>query len=205
MAKQLLLATRNEGKLRELRELLGDLPLALIDLGEVRAVNDVLEAGETFGENAALKASGYARQTGLVTLSDDSGLEVEALGGAPGVRSARYVGKGASDAARIERLLAELATLDGGKRTARFVSAIAIANPEGVVLSTSIGICAGRIAFTASGASGFGYDPIFIPNGYEQTFAELDSDTKNRISHRTHALSDARNFLINLTITSSPR
>ena len=205
VAKRLLLATRNDGKVRELRTLLSDLPLMLIDLGQVGLVNDVAETGETFAENAVLKASGYAAQTGLLALADDSGLEVDALGGAPGVRSARYIGKEAPDAARIERLLTQVAALEHPKRTARFISVIAIASPDGMVLSTSMGICDGRIAFTARGANGFGYDPVFVPNGYNLTFAELDIDTKNSISHRSQALNNARNFLKTLTGTSSAR
>ena len=205
LPKRLLLATRNEGKLRELRELLADLPLTLNDLDEVPLVDDVSETGETFVENAVLKASSYSTQTGLLTLSDDSGLEVDALGGAPGVRSARYVGKQAPDAARVERLLAEIAALDPAKRKARFVSVIAIADPEGLVLSISKGMCEGRIAFGPRGANGFGYDPIFIPDGYDLTFAELDTGTKNRISHRAQALNGARSFLKTLTAPSSAR
>ena len=203
--RPLLLATHNEGKLRELRELLADLPLRLVTLAEFEQIAEVEETGETFKENAALKASGYAMQARLLTLSDDSGLEVDALGGAPGVRSARYVSGDASYSTRIECLLAEIAASGKAKRSARFVSAIAIAAPDGNILDISVGTCEGRIAFEPHGSQGFGYDPIFIPNGYELTFGELESKTKNAISHRSQALRGARDFLKNLTCESSAR
>ena len=204
-ATPLLLATRNEGKIRELRDLLSDMPLTLISLAEVEPIDDVVESGDTFADNAALKASGYAMQTGLLTLSDDSGLEVDALAGHPGVRSARYVSGNASDADRIQRLLTEIRASDLDNRTARFVSVIAIANPHGVILNSSRGFCDGRIAFEPRGEAGFGYDPIFIPDGYDETFAELSSQTKNMISHRSEALRGAREFLTNLTSSSGGR
>jgi len=198
-ARQLLIATGNPGKLRELHRLLSDLPFALHDLNSFSSINPVSENGSTFAENASLKASGYARQTGLMTLADDSGLEVEALAGAPGVRSARYAGAGASDAQRVQKLLSELATAGAGKRTARFVSAIAVAGQDGQILNLSQGICAGIITTEPRGQSGFGYDPIFVPDGFAETFAELPSDVKNRISHRGQALKATAEFLRSLT------
>src|SRR5438067_914473 len=143
MLNRLLLATRNYGKVRELSELLADLPLELIYLSNVSHVEDVAETGETFLENATLKASGYATQAGMVALADDSGLEVDVLGGAPGVKSARYGGQN-SDAARVQLLLTELAKAPNAQRTARFVSVVAIANSDGSILNTSTGICEGR-------------------------------------------------------------
>src|SRR6266550_4649443 len=199
----LLVATRNEGKLEELRQLLNDLPLELYGLTDFPDVETVPETGETFIENAALKAAGYAMQTGLLTLADDSGLEVDALGGAPGIRSARYAGESASDADRTARLLAELSNIPAAKRSARFVSAVAIATSEGQVINVSVGACDGHIDLAPHGSGGFGYDPVFIPSGHDKSFAELESAIKNQISHRARALSGTREFLRTLTIPSS--
>jgi XTP/dITP diphosphohydrolase len=199
----LLLATQNQGKIKELRQLLGDLPLNLHSLADFPAIEVVPETGVSFTENASLKAVGYARQTGLLALADDSGLEVDALGGAPGVLSARYAGEGASDSARTAKLLDQLSGTPSGKRSARFVSAIAIANHLGVVLNIFIGTCEGRIDFAPNGSGGFGYDPVFIPKGHQQSFGQLKSGIKNQISHRARALSAARDFLLTLTIPSS--
>jgi XTP/dITP diphosphohydrolase len=195
----LLLGTRNEGKLRELQELLGDLPLTIRGLGDYPGVTDIAETGSTFAENASLKAAGYAMQTDLMTLADDSGLEVDALGGHPGVFSARYSGEHASDTERIKKLLVALSHVPAPQRTARFVSVIVIAGNQGQILDVSTGKCEGRIDAAPRGSKGFGYDPIFVPNGYDQTFAELRSDVKNQISHRAQALMRARAFLRTLT------
>lgn len=203
--QSLLVATRNVGKLQEIRELLGNLPFDLYGLGSLPGVLEIQETGKSFIENASLKAAGYATQAGLLTLADDSGLEVDALGGAPGVFSARYAGEGASDAERTNKLLAELSSLKEPKRSARFVSAVAIASNEGEILNVSLGRCDGHLPFAPRGSEGFGYDPIFIPVGYEQTFAELKPEIKNRISHRARALLSAREFLRTLTIASSDR
>ena len=201
--QSLLVATQNKGKLEELRQLLGDLPLELYGLTDFPDVETVPETGESFIENASLKAAGYATQTGLLTLADDSGLEVEALGGAPGIRSARYAGEGASDADRTARLLAELSNISTAKRSARFVSAVAIATSEGQIINISVGTCDGHIDFAPRGSGGFGYDPVFIPSGYDKSFGELESAIKNQISHRARALSGTREFLRTLTIPSS--
>ncbi len=195
----LLVATRNEGKLAEIRQLLSDLPLVLLSLHDFPEVRTVGETGATFEENVALKAAGYASQTQVLTLADDSGLEVDALGGEPGVRSARYAGERTNDSQRIEKLLAELMETGETNRAARFVSAIGIADKEGAILNLSVGTCTGRIAFDPRGASGFGYDPVFIPNGYELSFAELNPEIKNQISHRARALVQAREYLVGLT------
>jgi XTP/dITP diphosphohydrolase len=203
--QSLLVATRNVEKLQELQELLGDLPFDLCGLGSLPVVLEVQETGESFIENASLKAAGYATQARLLTLADDSGLAVDALGGAPGVLSARYAGEGASDAERTNKVLAELSSLKEPKRSACFVSAVAIASSEGEILNVSLGRCDGHLAFAPCGSEGFGYDPIFIPVGYEQTFAELKPEIKNRISHRARALLGARDFLRTLTIASSDR
>ncbi|PYS62785.1 MAG: non-canonical purine NTP pyrophosphatase, RdgB/HAM1 family [Acidobacteria bacterium] len=201
----LLIATWNKGKRRELQQLLSDLPFALMSLDDILGLEPVLETGETFLENASLKASGYAIQSGLLTLADDSGLEVDALGGAPGVHSARYAGDGASDRQRVEKLLGDLRNVDEPDRTARFVSAVATASSNGSILNMSLGRCEGRIAFEPRGSGGFGYDPIFIPAGSEMTFAELPPEIKNQISHRHTALEKAREFLRNLTCDSAAR
>ena len=201
----LLIATWNKGKRRELQQLLSDLPFALMSLDDILGLEPVLETGETFLENASLKASGYAIQSGLLTLADDSGLEVDALAGAPGVLSARYAGDGASDRERVEKLLGDLRNVDEPDRTARFVSAVATASSNGSIINMSVGRCEGRIAFEPRGSGGFGYDPIFIPAGSEMTFAELPPEIKNQISHRHTALEKAREFLRNLTCDSAAR
>ena len=201
---ELVIATRNAHKTREIQHILGP-EFTVRDLRAYSAMSEIPESGISFEENARLKAVAVSQRLPDLVIADDSGLEVDALGGAPGVRSARYVGKQAPDAERVERLLAEIAALDPAKRKARFVSVIAIADPEGLVLSISKGICEGRIAFGPRGANGFGYDPIFIPDGYDLTFAELDTGTKNRISHRAQALNGARSFLKTLTAPSSAR
>jgi XTP/dITP diphosphohydrolase len=201
----LLVASRNLGKLEELRQLLSDLPFDLYGLERFPSVEGIPETGEGFIENASLKAVGYATQTRLLTLADDSGLEVDALGGGPGVFSARYAGEQASDGERMTKLLADLSALALSRRSARFVSAAAIASSKGQILNVSVGTCDGHIGFAPRGSAGFGYDPIFIPIGYEQTFAELKPEIKNRISHRASALLGAREFLRSLTIGSCGR
>src|ERR1051325_9778868 len=198
--RQLLVATRNQGKLQELRDLLKEQPFDLCDLSSFPAIQTVAETGNTFAENAELKAAGYAEQSAIMTIADDSGLEVQALGGRPGVLSARYAGAAASDSARVDKLLAELSNVPLSNRGAQFVSAIAIANCDGEILKVSIGLCAGRIADGPRGANGFGYDPVFIPDGFDETFAELPSKVKNQISHRAQALKAAAEFLRSLTL-----
>jgi XTP/dITP diphosphohydrolase len=199
--RRLLIATFNKGKLRELRQLLVKLPFVISDLEGVSSIHPIPEHGETFVENASLKASGYAKQTGLLTLADDSGLQVDALNGAPGVLSARYAHEGASDTERTTKLLTELSQVQSSARTARFVSVIAIADEDGRVIHISKGTCEGRIADAPRGTNGFGYDPVFAPDGFDQTFAELQTKVKNRISHRARALAAACEFLRNLTAT----
>lgn len=199
--RELLLATSNQGKLREVRELLGNLSFDLLSLSDCESIEPVAETGTTFIENASLKATAYARQTNLLTLADDSGLEIETLNSGPGVLSARYMGKDVSYAARNQSLLKELQNHEN--RAARFVCSIAIAASDGSLLNVSTGVCEGRIANEPRGTGGFGYDPIFIPNGFELTFGELPAEAKNRISHRARALAEARAFLSRLTAGSS--
>jgi XTP/dITP diphosphohydrolase len=192
---ELLIATTNQGKIVELRSLLHSLPLSLRGLAEFPSTEEVEETGVTFSDNAVLKARAYAGQTGLWTLADDSGLEVDALGGAPGVFSARYGGEGLNDAQRVERLLDELSKHAGQERSARFICVIAIADPQGHIANISTGRCEGQVAPSPRGTGGFGYDPVFIPDGFNQTFGELSPEIKQKISHRALALQGARAFL----------
>ena len=201
--RTLLIATQNRGKLLELETMLSSLPYRLSSLADYPHLSPIAETGETFRDNACLKACGYAQQTQMLTLADDSGLEVDALGGAPGVHSARYAGEGASDVARTTKLLRAMSAYSGEDRTARFVSVIAISSPEGLIMHTATGVCAGKLAVSPSGPGGFGYDPIFIPNGYEQTFGALPAGVKNQISHRALALRQAQDFLRFLTDSST--
>jgi XTP/dITP diphosphohydrolase len=183
--------------------MLADLPLEVLDLSNFPSTCPVRETGATFIENATLKATGYALQTHILTLADDSGLEVDALHGAPGVLSARYPQAGASDTERIQQLLAELLVVLPPKRTARFVSVMALAAPDGTIMETSVGVCEGRISSVPAGSNGFGYDPIFVPDGFNETFGQLPAEVKNRISHRARALAGARGFLRTLTSPSA--
>ena len=195
MLNSLLLGTRNPGKIHEIKLIIGDLGLELRSLQEFPDVEVAEENESTYSGNAIAKAVFYARATGLLALADDSGLEVEALGGAPGVLSARYAGEHATDADRRELLLSELAKSGIANRRARFVCAIAIARADGEVLNLSEGICEGVITSRPRGDSGFGYDPLFIPNGHNQTFGELSDEIKNHISHRARALQKIHNWL----------
>jgi XTP/dITP diphosphohydrolase len=187
----LLVATTNRGKLHEIAALLGDLPIRLITPAEIGLVVSVAETGTTYADNARLKAVAFARAAGLVALGDDSGLEVDALGGAPGLHTARYAGLGASDADRYNLLLRRLAGVPRERRTARFRCAVAVASPGGEV-KVADGVCEGRIAFQPAGAHGFGYDPVFFLDEYGCTMAELPDEVKNTISHRARALRAAR-------------
>lgn len=193
--RSLLLGTRNPGKLKEITSILHDCGWSFSSLREFPNVNTAEESGDTYADNAIAKARFYAMATGLCALADDSGLEVAALGGAPGVFSARYAGENASDADRRELLLAELANTSSPDRRARFVSVVAISAPDGQVVNISEGICEGTITFAPRGDGGFGYDPLFIPDGYSQTFAELPDAIKNLISHRALALINTKKFL----------
>jgi XTP/dITP diphosphohydrolase len=184
---RLLLATRNAGKVRELRELLAGSGIELETLAGHPEVGDVAETGRTFEDNAALKAAHAARASGLWAVGEDSGLEVDALGGAPGVRSARYAGVHGDDAANNARLLRELTGAE--QRRARYVCALALASPEGEVVVGARGACEGQIATEPRGSGGFGYDPLFVPERLpQQTMAELTPEQKNAISHRAQAL-----------------
>ena len=192
---ELLIATSNPGKIRELESLLATLPLRLRSLREFPAIQEIVETGTTFAENATLKATGYARQTHLWTLADDSGLEVAALGGAPGVYSARYAGPEATEAERIARLLEELSRVDDTERHARFNCVIVLADPAAQVINVAEGTCEGHLTHAPRGTGGFGYDPLFVPHGFRQTFGELPDQVKQSISHRARALAATTAFL----------
>ena len=195
-SRRLIIATRNHGKLLEIRTLLGDIPWSLVTLDQFENVGEAEENESTYVGNAVSKAKFYASATGEIVMADDSGLEVTALAGAPGVLSARYAGPNATDEVRRVKLLSELKAVGSSDRTARFVCAAVMANPEGEVLQVAEGICEGSICFSERGKSGFGYDPIFVPDGYRQTFGELSEEVKNLISHRARALQRMREFLI---------
>lgn len=194
---KLLLATTNAGKAREYRNLLAGVPYRLVTLTEEGIGTDVPETGRTFEENASLKATVLARESGLLTLADDSGLVVDALGGGPGVLSARYAGENATDAERVDFLLKKLAGVPERERTARFHCVIAIATPEGDTQLFS-GECPGVIATAPRGYNGFGYDPIFYLPEFGRTMAEIPAAEKNRISHRARAAARAREYLLTL-------
>jgi XTP/dITP diphosphohydrolase len=187
---KLLVGTNNPGKVREYEELLTDLPetLEVTFLAREGLTLEVEESGETFEENARIKALAYAQASGLISLADDSGLEVDALGGAPGVHSARYAGPATSDVDRYRKLLDALANIPAGQRSARFRCVVALALPDGTV-HTADGFCEGEIGFAPRGEHGFGYDPVFVAKGHGgRTMAELPPDVKNEISHRARAL-----------------
>jgi len=191
---KLLVATSNEGKKAEFAFLLAGLGYELVSLSDLGLAPSVDETGNTFEENALLKAQHYAALTGLVTLADDSGLEVDALQGEPGVRSARYAGEQASDQDRYHLLLDRLQDVPLAKRGARFRCAIAIAWPDGH-WQMAQGACEGIIATETRGCYGFGYDPVFYLPEFHATMAELAPEIKNRISHRARAAQAARRLL----------
>ena len=194
-APTLLVATRNAGKMREYRELLADYPGHLISLDDAGIPDEVEETGDTFLANAHLKAATYAGLSGHLTVSDDSGLEVHALGGAPGVYSARYGGDAChSDADRVDLLLRNLGGIPWERRVARFRCFTAIAGPHGII-ATVVGSIAGVIQYEPTGEHGFGYDPVFHLPSYAKAMAELPLSDKNRISHRADAARKARKIL----------
>lgn len=189
----LVVATRNQGKMREYRELLAAWPVQLISLDDAGVSGDVEETGNTFLENARLKAGEYASLSNLSTISDDSGLEVNALGGEPGVYSARYGGDACkSDADRIALLLQNLEGVPWSQRIARFRCVTAIAAPGGALIGTVVGSVAGMIQFEPAGEHGFGYDPVFHLPSMGQSIAQVPLEIKNRISHRADAARKAR-------------
>ena len=198
----LLLGTRNQGKVKEITSILEDSGWSFSSLQEFENVESPEENGETYSDNAIVKARFYAAATGLHALADDSGLEVEALAGAPGVYSARYAGENSSDAERRALLLSELAKTGDKDRRARFVSVVYIASPDGTIINVSEGVCEGIITSAPRGTGGFGYDPLFIPDGYDQTFAELPENVKNSISHRAREFMKTNEFLKSFCVTT---
>ncbi len=215
----LLVATGNPGKLREYAGLLREAPFTLVSLKDVGITQEVPETGDTFHENAWLKASGYAAMSGMLTLADDSGLEVDALGGEPGVRSARYGpapdedGACRSDADRAALLLRNLENVPWTRRTARFRCVINIAQPSNSVgpepvegpalLASVVGAVSGMIQYEPEGDDGFGYDPVFRLPSFGKTIAQLSLEDKNRISHRGCAAGRAMNALIRIASKSA--
>ena len=198
---KLLLATSNSGKIREYRSLLGGLGYQLVTLAEQGIAEVATESGNSYEQNAQLKATAYAKLSQLITLADDSGLEVDALGGKPGIHSARFAGEGATDADKVRILLAQLTGIPWEGRTAHFKCVIAIATLEGQV-ELCHGECHGMIALEAKGKNGFGYDPVFYLPEMGKTMAELSLETKNRISHRAQAARKAQGVLRRLHSSS---
>jgi len=195
---RILIATGNAHKAGEIREILGGMAIEWKTTDDWPAFTEVEENGITYEENAAMKARAWQERTGVWTLADDSGLEVDALGGRPGLRSARY---GRNDAERIAKLLGELAAVPAEKRTARFVCAACLCGPGGTMHRTR-GVLEGRIGFDHRGNGGFGYDPVFVPEGFDgRHLAELTVETKNRISHRARAMTALKGTLEGLTQT----
>jgi XTP/dITP diphosphohydrolase len=186
--RRLVLATTNKGKLREIRELLASLPFEIVGLEAYPDAPQVAETGATFAENARLKAEGYAAYSGELTLADDSGLEVDALGGEPGVHSARYGGPDHDDRRRYELLLQNLAGIPADRRTARFHCVAVVFDPVSKYCHTADGTVEGLISDGPRGANGFGYDPVFFLPKYNRTMAELPEALKNEISHRGRAI-----------------
>ncbi len=195
----LLVASGNKGKIREIKSILSDLNIEILSLKDVGINADIEENGSTFEENALIKACEIAKLVDMPVLADDSGLCVDALNGAPGIYSARYAGENATDADRIGKLLAELKNVND--RNARFVCVMAMVLPDGQRI-VSEGTVQGTIAKEPMGASGFGYDPVFIPNGYRQSFAQLGEDEKNKLSHRYNALINLKKKIIDTGILS---
>lgn len=197
----LLLATRNAHKTREFAEILGP-SFRVRDLSAISGVGEVEESGTTFAENASIKAVAASLVVAELVIADDSGLEVDALNGAPGVHSARYAGERATDSANVSKLLAELSRVGADsreQRRARFRCTIAVAQ-RGSVLNLVTGTAEGHVVQQRAGSGGFGYDPVFVPDGFAQPFAELGAKTKNRISHRAKAIARLREYLASRAI-----
>ncbi|MDP2648578.1 MAG: RdgB/HAM1 family non-canonical purine NTP pyrophosphatase [bacterium] len=193
--RELLIATSNQGKLREIREALGEIPFEMLTLADVESGEDVEETGATLEENAILKARTYGERTGKLTLAEDSGLEVNSLGGRPGVMTARYAT--GSDEDRYRKLLDEMKDAPDEKRGARFRAVAAVYDPKGGKVRTCEGEYRGKIAREPRGAGGFGYDPIFFSDELQKMGAEMSAEEKNSVSHRGKAIAKAREILLN--------
>lgn len=195
--RNVLIATKNAGKAEEFKTLFdryGIKAISLLDLEE--EVPDIEETGITFEENAALKSDGISERMNITVMADDSGLEIDALDGRPGIYSARYAGEPKDDKQNIAKILKELENVSAEERTARFVCVLAVSIP-GEPTQFKKGYCEGTIAFEEKGSNGFGYDPIFIPKGYSKTMAELDAEEKNTISHRRNAMIQLEDWIKN--------
>lgn len=188
------MATRNKRKVEEIKRILAEMPVKILTIEDFPECPEVEEDGRTFEENAVKKALNIARCTGKPSLADDSGLEVYALNGAPGVMSSRYAGPDSDDMKNIEKLLKEMDSLNDKKRSARFVCCIALAFPEGNI-KTFFGYVEGIIGKEPKGSSGFGYDPVFYPEGHGRSFAEMSSEEKDALSHRGKALREFLNYI----------
>jgi XTP/dITP diphosphohydrolase len=191
---EVVLATRNEGKVREFVELMRDLPVQIYSLDAFPQIPELAEDGGTYTENAVSKASTVAALTRKVSVADDSGIEVDALSGAPGPQSRRFLGERATDSARNARVLKLLRKVPSAQRTARYRAVVAVALPEGAV-RTFEGVCEGQVLTAARGTHGFGYDPIFFVPAFGKSMAQLPVPVKNRISHRARAFAAARPYL----------
>ncbi len=193
---RLAIATRNRGKLREFKRLLRRVPYELLNLDDLGVSFNAEETADTFEENARIKSRDYAAATGVLTLADDSGLEVDALGGAPGVHSARYAGEHGDDEANNDLLLANLVDVPAGKRTARYRIVIALTDPATMETVTVEGACEGEIGFERKGSNGFGYDPLFFVSQHQKSMAELTAEEKDALSHRGIAARKIAEILI---------
>ncbi len=194
MLRTLVIGSRNTHKVAEIRQILAGLPFHVVSVSEYPDVPDVVEDGATFRDNALKKARETAAAVGQLTLADDSGLEVDALDGRPGVYSARYAGEPSTDSKNNAKLLTELTGVAAEQRTARFRCVMALVDPDGDE-TTVEGICHGCIGHELKGEHGFGYDPLFVVDGYDSTMAQLGPTVKNRISHRARALQELKNVL----------
>lgn len=183
--QKIIIATNNQGKVKEFKNILKELDFNLLSLKDISMNIEVTEDGHTFEENAVKKAEEISQLTQKITIADDSGLSIEELGGKPGVYSARYAGENANDTDRMQKVLTEMS--DKENRKAKFVCCIAISVP-GQNTVTFIGECNGKISLKPEGENGFGYDPIFIPDGFDKSFGQLSDEIKNKISHRAKAL-----------------
>jgi XTP/dITP diphosphohydrolase len=197
--REIVIASRNRGKIVEIQQIFADLPFKLHTLADFPDAPEVEETGSTFAENARLKANSAARHADLWALADDSGLEVDALGGKPGIHSARYSGK--DDERNNEKVLKELEGVPDAKRTARFRAVMVLAEPGGRILAETDGAVEGLITHELRGSAGFGYDPLFLLPEFGQTMAELGLEIKNRISHRAVALRRLRESMIEMKLT----
>ena len=193
--KELIVASRNKGKVREIMELLAGLPYKVSSLLDYPHIPEIIEDGKTYRANALKKARAVALATGKMAMSDDSGIEVKALGNAPGIYSARFAGEGASEKARNQKLFAMLKNVPMAKRQARYRCVIALVDAKGQELGVVQGTCGGYIATSEQGTNGFGFDPLFLLKRYNKTFGQLPPELKAKISHRARALKKFRLLL----------